>query len=173
MMKSVDHDIINIEDGIKQSEKLNKNYKISNDNEEKKAKTCVNICKIMCILILTIPLMITDLYFGYSNQNCLSIKFDGIDFGIGTWLQVSGFIQLSSIVLLILSQLTAEEYSKILTKIISIFFGLFFVGWNIVGAIIFWKYLEPNSICDSQLTNYLWARIIIGLINSGSILLSK
>jgi hypothetical protein len=171
-MKSVDHVVIDIEEGTRPSENLNKIYPLS-DNVEKKNKTCINICKIICILILTVPLMVTDLYFGYDDQPCLTNKFDSVDFGIGTWLRVSGYIQLASTVLLIIVQLTGEECSKTLTKCITVFFGLFFVAWNIIGAVIFWKYLEPNSMCNNQLTKYLWARIIIGLINASGIMFSK
>lgn len=158
---------INVETGKKP------NVVIPTDTEEKAVKRCVNITKVICILIFTVPLMVTDLYFGYSNQPCLSLQVENISFGIGTWLRVSGYIQLASTILLILAQFTGEDFSKIFSKLISYLFGLFFVAWSIVGSVIFWKYLEPVGACGGSLNAYLWARLIIGLVNAGCMMFVK
>ncbi len=143
------------------------------NNEDKKVRCCINITAIICILIITLPFAIADLIFGYSDQPCVNLTFSGIDMNIGTWLRVSGYIQIASIVLMIIFQFINEECSKIMGKLMQYLFGMFFVAWTIVGAVIFWKYLQPNDYCNGAIVSYLWARLIIGLVNSGCFMMIK
>jgi chromate transport protein ChrA len=50
--------------------------------------------------------------------------------------------------------------------------GLFNIIWNIIGSIIFWKYMDNNQ-CSNEVSNYLFTSLIIKLIFSSTILLNN
>lgn len=156
------------------NESNNQTDVILDDNNDKKNIFYEKTCITCCLIFITLPIMICDFYFGFSNDPCLCIKFNGIDFGMGKWLQTCGFIQLISCLLIITIQCVNNElYQMFISIFIRICFGYFTVIWTIIGAIIFWKYIEPNNLCNNQLTTYLWVRIIMGIISSGTILFSN
>lgn len=144
------------------------------NSDKKKINLYVNMCVTFCVILLTLPFMVCDFYFGFSNDPCLNTKFDGFNFGIGKWLQVCGFVQLAFCLAIIAIQFMNDEiYQMVASICINLVFGFFTVGWTIAGAVLFWKYIAPNNLCGNELTTYLWARIIIGLINSGAVLFSR
>ncbi len=151
--------VINIDDNI---------YDIS-----KKDKMNINICTIVCIFTILLPFTICDLYFGFNEQPCLTTKFNGINFGIGTWLKTLGFMNIIFILLLVITQFQSENLSICMTISIQLIFSFFSIIWTIIGAVLFWRYIEPDNLCDKQLTGYLWTRLILGLISAGGVLCSN
>lgn len=135
--------------------------------EDKEFGCCAKIMISLCLLIFILPFIAVDLYFGYSDQPCLTTDFDNPDITIGTWLRVSGFVQLGYLIIMCSTFFANKDIGELLRKLTKYLFGMFFTAWTIVGSVIFWKYLEPNELCDNSLTKYLWARLIIGLINIG------
>ena len=135
--------------------------------EDKEAGCCAKIMLTLCLLIFILPFIVVDLYFGYSDQPCLTTNFDNPAVTIGTWLRVSGYVQLGYLILMCSTFFANKDIGELLRKLMKYIFGMFFTAWTIVGSVIFWKYLEPNELCDNSLTKYLWARLIIGLINIG------
>ena len=43
-------------------------------------------------------------------------------------------------------------------------FWLFYIGWLITAAVIFWGDVYPNGFCDNAFGNYMWAVLIIHII---------
>ena len=43
--------------------------------------------------------------------------------------------------------------------------SLFSIAWLIVGAIMFWGYLYPKNLCQSSVSGYMFARLILGFIS--------
>lgn len=122
------------------------------------------VFKIFCIVCFSIPIMVCDLYFGSREQECLDMYFGGVHINFRSWILVNGFIG----TLMVIAWCTAVNNDFILfyIKKIYVIVSVFVMSWTIIGAIIFWKYLEPIRSCDKELTNYILARIIIGLISA-------
>ncbi len=147
-----------------------KTINIDDDSANNILEESVLCCGLCCILTLIIPFMVGDLYFGFKEQPCLDQKFGGLHIGIGKWLLVSGFMLLSIILSLIMAPcIIKSNVGLCLSITIVLLFAFFFIAWTIIGAVIFWRYLEPDHLCDDNLTVYLWGRIIIGLIVSACI----
>ena len=141
-------------------------HKVERNNYNQTAKTCCfALCASLIIIIFCLPFIICDLYFAFNNISCQH-DLNPVGITLSTWLQTSGFIVISYLVsLLVLIPLSASnECIKCLLNIIKYLITGFSVAWIIVGSIIFWKYLEPSGTCDKSISNYMWARLIIGLI---------
>lgn len=156
-------------------ENTNNNSKSFNDIESGFNRHSVSVendydkktCAIFCIICVQIPFMICDLYFGSSNQPCLDMYFSEIRLNFRTWLIVSGFIHTFMVILwcMVLYKNVCMYFAQIFSKIA----GIFLISWIITGSIVFWKYLEPNKLCDNELTNFILVRIITGLFATFSI----
>jgi hypothetical protein len=124
------------------------------------------------MLILSSPFIIADLYFAYNDISCQNIIIPYFHFTIGTWLKIDGFILLVwSVVIFFMQikQLIKNKRFVILSYIIKIFFSV----WTIIGSVMFWKYLEPVNICNTVFSNYLWARLVLGLASTPFLLKFK
>lgn len=125
----------------------------------------ISFCAILITIISELPFIVCDLYFSYNSISC-QYNPTPIGFDLSTWLKVSGFSVLGyigyAIILLILS--IKYEWIKILISVTKYLVALFFLAWLIVGSVMFWKYLEPSGTCNSDISNYMWARLIICLL---------
>ena len=133
------------------------------------ATTCSKLCTYACISLLFIlcigavlSFVIVDLYFAYNSNSCQSISNTGVGFTLGAWLQVDGYCMLVSVVI---SLLVSKTPLKFATETV---FRLFFLAWTIVGAVMFWHYLGPSGACGKSLSDYMWARLIIGLFGAAA-----
>lgn len=43
-------------------------------------------------------------------------------------------------------------------------FGVIRIIWLIIGAVMFWGYLYPKSLCSAGFAAYMWALLIIGFL---------
>ncbi len=158
------------------SESINGSYIISiNDNEVKvvKQEACLGILTVACFMIILCPFIICDLYFGFNHQSCLNLKFNDFDLNLKTWLLTNGFLAIAYVVYLFIAALQ-EEYTRNCMSIAGqILVSSFSVIWTIVGAILFWRYIEPSNLCNKSLTTYLWVRLIMGLVGAGTVLCSN
>lgn len=74
---------------------------------------------------------------------------DGISFNLKTWLQVDAYLRVALIGLLFVSAvgfLVSEGLGACLmasSVCFLVFYGLFCLSWNIVGAVLFWGKLKP------------------------------
>jgi hypothetical protein len=119
-------------------------------------------CGLICMLVLSSPFIIADLYFAYNDISCQNIIIPNFNFTIGLWLKIDGYILLvwSIIVFYIqINHLIINKRFIILNYIVKLFCSI----WTIIGAVMFWKYLEPVNICNTVFSNYLWARLVLGL----------
>ena len=126
---------------------------------------CIIFCAILVIAIFCLPLVICDLYFAYNDISC---QYDSNPLGItlSTWLKTSGFAVTGYLVLflVLVPYSLNNECIKALLNIIKYSFSGFLLAWIIVGSVIFWKYLEPTGTCNKAISDYMWARLIIGLV---------
>ena len=108
------------------------------------------------VLIVTIPIVLTELYFGFSNMSCLKSKPDGVDMSIKSYLLVSGFVSIQAIILYIYSiwSLKKEELRHFFRLLI-----VFHIFWNLVGVILFWESIYTN--CNKNMTTYIFISLFI------------
>ena len=125
---------------------------------------CLKSIIIFVILLFGLPLTICDLYYGFTDDSCVSSHVDRINVNLKQYLQVSGLLTGCFIFLLILLILINEENSKgfllRLGTILYLFISIFNNVWNIIGGVIFWGYMD-NSLCSNSIFNYVFASLII------------
>ena len=117
---------------------------------------------IICMLILSSPFIIADLYFAYNDISCQNINVPKLNLTIGLWLKIDGYILLVWTCIVFHTQINMLIINKRFI-IINYIVKLFCSAWSIIGAIMFWGKLEPSNMCNTVFSNYLWARLIIGV----------
>ena len=136
--------------------------KISNEN-------CVRLISVVCIaliiIVFVLPLIIADLYFAYNTEPCQFIENDSIHFTLNTWLKVTAFANIAILIVVVLVFIFVrdEELLELIKKVLRIVVRGFSFSWIIVGSILFWKYVD--GYCNKPLNDYMYARLIIGLIS--------
>ena len=139
-------------------------------NEEKKQWATAKICIYVCIISFISPLMICDLYFGFSGDECLNEYPPQIHLNLKKYLLGCGFISLLNIIYMFIIMnfisMNDEKNSFIILMNMGVSYvvSAFLLIWNIMGAIIFWQFIFPEHTCNEELSNYLFASIIIKLV---------
>ena len=126
--------------------------------------------------LLNFPIIFCDFYYAINDNSCVNQKIDKLAVNMYDYLIVSG---ISSVIITFISILSIFYFEKIKTtkfilfNILFILFlyiiGLFTIGWNIIGSLIFWHYMDNNK-CSNEIFNYLFASLIIKLVFCSSIL---
>lgn len=133
--------------------------------------------KAIIIFILTataVPFIVCDFYFSlhkpYSCQLDKSKYMTSLRLNI--WLIVSAvgttITYVSTICIIVCVSLTKEAkltnkedcYAKLLllVRYVSLI-------WLIVGAVLFWRDVEPQNNCTKSFTNYMYVKLILGFIS--------
>lgn len=155
---------------------------INNEKETKSLINKISICTIICLFMCSFPLIISDLYFGFSNEPCLLEHPDNLNFKLKTYLLASGFLSLVYIILYTISAfciMCVDEKEENVLYVLVITTGIHFVGpiiniiLNILGGVLFWSYIYPNNKCSSNLSTYLFVSIILKIISHTSIIKSS
>lgn len=60
----------------------------------------IKICNLICLFMVSIPLIFCDIYYGYSNTNCVNSNPKYLDISLKLYLLLSGFM---GIILLVLA----------------------------------------------------------------------
>lgn len=131
--------------------------------QHRKDVKVVNYCIMTITIIIMLPIVISDLYFGYiSDEQCLKHKYT---LSMQEYLIVSGYVGLSMILLTIL-HILSTKYDQIIQFICyyTIFLGLsiFLFVWNLIGIITYFTHIYVK--CDNRVTNYLLVIFIIKFI---------
>ena len=110
--------------------------------------------------------IISDFAFAYPTEvSCQDIKSKKMDLNLRQWLATDGFIFVFSLLFVTLSPLFGEnKCGTMLSKIILILVRLFMTSWTIVGAVLFWRDIEPTGQCSIPVASYMWSRLLILII---------
>jgi hypothetical protein len=139
----------------------------------------INICYIICLFMCSLPIIITDLYFGFSNEYCLTEQMPSLNFNLKTYLISSAFVSLIYIVIYIISSFTIlciDENEENILYLLVINAGINVVGpfiniiINILGGVLFWSYIYPNNKCSTNLSTYLFVSIILKIISHSTVI---
>jgi hypothetical protein len=142
----------------------------SNHQQEVNQIKAVKVCLCTVIVIFLTPLMVCDLYYGFSGDECLDEYPEQIHLNLKKYLLVCGFLSLFNMIYMIISTSLISQNDEMNTIImvinvgVSFSMGVLLLVWNIIGAIIFWQFIFPEHSCNESLTNYLFTSIIIKLV---------
>ena len=123
------------------------------------------------------PFAICDVYYGSTDTSCLTQSQMDHDLNITlrTYLLVSGSLMLIFIgafnfyLFAFNVNILVDKYSDELTiasyccSYIARGFG---ISWLILGCVLFWAYTDISD-CSQAVHDYMFARLIIGLISTG------
>jgi hypothetical protein len=134
-------------------------------NSEHELRSGVFGCVLCLLIVILFPFTFCDLYYAFNSISCQNDP-TGVGFTLATWLQVLGFYTIGMVVFMTICNLLSFKYEcfVIIITIMEYVSSLFSFAWLIVGCVIFWKYLEPSGNCSSDISNYMWTRLIIGII---------
>lgn len=148
------------------------------NNDQQKDILKMSCCIICCVVTITMPIIICDLYFGFSGEPCLLESSPQLNFKLKTYLLVSGFLGIIMIILYIVAtyfmiNMMDKNSDKNLISVPMMVLGIgisvaqkfFIIIWTILGAVLFWDYVYPRHTCSSKLSSYLFASLIIKLIS--------
>lgn len=173
-------DVSNLENGLVNKNNINinefkgilkkNNYDIENDN---KMKTIIgHLIAIIFVIILVSPFVVCDLVFGYTDDSCVDIYPENMSFmNMKIYLLVSGYLVLGLLLCIITNLcLVAKDNTGdniLLVAFLSIIIRIsqvFFIIWNILGAVIFWGTLNKHNYCSKSINTYLFVSLIIKLV---------
>lgn len=120
--------------------------------------------------VYLIPFIVAGLYYASHETNvCLTTTYPNLDVPFFTWLRLDSWVLIGFAISAILSifQLCfciATYCSYVMWLISKILYVLWRLAWLIVGAVMFWKNINPNNICGNAISRYMWANLIIGFV---------
>ena len=132
------------------------------------ALTAITCCR-LCIML---PFIILSFVFANGNSECLTEEITefNVSLDLQTWLRVQASMRLVlalALVPAIIGSCCADGAGAVLGYcglLFQVLFGFFNVAWLIVGAIMFWGDLYQAGTCDSDLTIYMFANLILGFV---------
>lgn len=124
----------------------------------------LKICISLLIIIIMAPIIVSDLYFGFSDTSCSREQPDELEINLRLYLLVSGFTSLSTMILLIFGACMFSEervYIIYCGSAVMLALVMFNLIWNILGAIVFWAYIYENGSCNISFSTYMFVSLII------------
>lgn len=150
---------------------LKKNY-IYNENEVNIQIMLIKLASFIIIFVFMVPIIISDLYFGFNNNSCVNEKFNGVIFTMKTYLLVSGFLEvlillvIICIISLINKDIDINEKKILFMKCFRLFITISHFVWNILGGIVFWGTINIENICNTSISNYITISLILKFIGN-------
>ena len=126
-------------------------------------------CSIIMLLIISTPIVIADLYFGFTDTSCVNDMPVGLGISMKLYLLVSGFVSLTAMVVYIaciglLSSIDENNANLFCVYFTSLIGQIFHIVWNILGAIVFWGTIYGEKKCDRNVSTYIFVSLILKLI---------
>jgi hypothetical protein len=138
---------------------------IYDNDEEQRARLKLALYKKLPIYIISIIFFVVfafiDMYIANYIEDCNNQKIPMI-INLKNWFVIGSIFQVVTFLAFIFNLAFSNNCGKNITIIIYHFVNLFLLSWNIMGCIIFYKYLI--NVCAQDVGLYLWFRMIIGLV---------
>ena len=146
------------------------NREIENDNKIK--AFILQFISILFVALFVSPFVICDLVFGYNDDSCVDIYPENMSFiNMKIYLLVSGYLAIGLLSCIIINLYFASDdnigNNIILVAFLSIVLYIsqvFFIIWNILGAVIFWGTLNKQNYCSKSINTYLFVSLIMKLL---------
>jgi hypothetical protein len=128
-------------------------------------------CSILFIVIICTPIIISDLYFGFTDTSCVNDMPAGLEISMKLYLLVSGFVSLTAMVVYIkcislFSSLDENNANLFCVYFTSLIVQTFHIIWTILGAIVFWGTIYGEKKCDKNVSTYIFVSLIIKFVGN-------
>ena len=147
---------------------LKKQSSFAEEKETLIINRAAKICSIISIIILFVPIIFCDLYYGFTDNSCVNEMPNGLNYTMKIYLLTSGFVGLAVlfISIWIISSLSYVEPNFIYLKYFGIICSLFQIIWNILGSATFWGTIYKEGNCDSMISTYIFISLIIKIVGN-------
>ena len=148
-------------------------------NDDRVSLILIKLCSTLLILVLMVPLIVADLYFGFIDSSCVKEEPNNLAISMNLYLVVSGFTGMGTMFYLLISIccLSNDENSVAINLFCltcsSWILGAFHIIWNILGAIVFWGTVYGKDICDKNVSTYIYVSLIIKFVGTALSLLQQ
>jgi hypothetical protein len=118
-------------------------------------------------VLLTVPFIIVDTYFAYTNFSCQKYYIPGINFSLDIWLKVIAYASILSIVSEMFVIFFEKSRNNLYYNILNFSYmvlQIFIIGWMVFGAYIYWHNYGNSNICSASFNSYMWVRLSCGLL---------
>jgi len=143
----------------------------NNKNNEYIGKLYVSGCSIFCLIFLFTPFIVMD-SIALTDTQCVNQNIP-LDINLKWWIQadlailcITLFFGSIYITLFIFIKSIYETYINTIFYTVFILTNLWTFSITIVGAIIFWKYIDI-SLCEKITWQYIYTLLILKLISMG------
>jgi len=131
----------------------------------------IKMCTTLLMIVLMTPIVVCDLYFGFSEDSCINEMPDSFNYTMKLYLLVSGFIGLSWLLFMIYTTCSLSNNNDNTTSIIcagciGLIVLIFNLIWNILGAVTFWGSIYKGGHCDSKTSTYIYVSLIIKFVGT-------
>ena len=123
------------------------------------------------LLLLSFPFIVCDFYYANNDYSCVwaPIQSYKINFPLQRWLRVDGAMMLAFLVVMLIIAITicvspACDWMYPVHAIVGGILAVFRFAWLIVGAVLYWGYLNKAGLCASNIRGYMFANLIIGFL---------
>jgi hypothetical protein len=139
---------------------------------DNKIKTIIlKFIGILFVALFVSPFVVCDLVFGYNDDSCVDIYPENMSFiNMKIYLLVSGYFAIGILSCIIINLYFVTDgnigQNIILVAVLSIILHIsqvFFIIWNILGAVIFWGTLNKHNYCSKSINSYLFVSLIMKL----------
>ena len=143
-----------------------------NSESDNKIKAFIlQFISILFVALFVSPFVICDLVFGYKDDSCVDIYPENMSFmNMKIYLLVSGYLAIGLLSCIIINLYFVSDdnigNNILLVAFLSIILHIsqvFFVIWNILGAVIFWGTLNKHNYCSKSINTYLFVSLIMKL----------
>ena len=162
-------DLYDIEKENNELQTIMKNFK-SDKNMRDKLKTkndninnFVDFNKLIFGIIITFPIIICDLYYGYNDNTCVNERSNELIINLKDYLLVSGWVNVFLNVIFILYFWLTKTIIFKKFKYLNLLIQIYSIIWTSIGCIIFWKLIDNNK-CSKGVYNYVFITLIINLL---------
>ena len=148
-----------------------KNTSREKEHDNKIKSFILQFISILFVALFVSPFIICDLVFGYNDYSCVDIYPENMSFiNMKIYLLVSGYFAIGILSCIIINLYFAADDNVgeniILVAFLSIVLHIsqvFFIIWNILGAVIFWGTLNKHNYCSKSINSYLFVSLIMKL----------
>jgi len=130
------------------------------------------ICSTILFIIIMVPIIVCDLYFGFTDNSCINESPSGLDYTLKMYLLVSGFAGLTVLLVLICvtCSLSSDDDKNITNllciKCLGLVSTIFQIIWNILGAVTFWGTVYKTGNCNNMISTYIYVSLIIKFVGN-------
>lgn len=120
---------------------------------------------IVMLIVISLPFIMYDLYFAITDKSCVNQKCNDFNLTMHDYLVVNAIMDtiVLSVSISIISHTNDLAAWSQFIKFCAFIIVIFCMIWAIVGALIFWRFMD-NEKCDDSVFDYLGIRLIIMLI---------